>query len=86
MPVLTGIVQLTPSTYGFDYLTVQRTIELNERTKVLARDMSVINANWDTVEYSGLLDTLDTLDGIHRTQQASNLLIERLASTLKSIK
>lgn len=83
MPVLTGIVQLTPSTYGFNYSTVQRAIELNERTKVVARDMNVLNSNWDTVEYLGLLDTLD---GIHRTQQASNLLIERLASTLKSIK
>jgi len=83
VPVLTGIVQLTPSTYGFDYPTVQRAIELNERTKVIAKDMNVINVNWDTVEYNGLLDTLD---GIHRTQQASNLLIERLALVLKSIR
>jgi len=80
IPVLTGIVQLTPSAMGFDYLTVNRAIELNSITQKIAQDMNVVNANWDTVEYKGLQDTLDS---IHRNQKASNLLIEQLAITLR---
>ena len=83
IPVLTGIVQLTPSAMGFDYLTVNRAIELNSITQKIAQDMNVVNANWDSVEYKGLIDTID---GIHRSQPASNLLVQRLAETIKSIK
>lgn len=83
IPVLTGIVQLTPSASGFDSETVKRAIELNTITKKISKELNVLNAEWDTVEYIGLVDTLD---GIHRTQSANNLLIERLALTLKSVR
>ena len=82
-PILTGIVQLTPSTMGFDSLTVDRAIELNSITQKVAQNMKIQNANWDTVEYKGLIDTID---GVHRTQTASNLLAQRLAETIKSSK
>jgi len=81
-PVLTGIVQLTPSASGFDSLTVHRAIELNSIINEVAKDTNVVSANWDTAEYNGLQDTLD---GIHRTQEASDILMQQLALTLKQV-
>jgi len=83
IPVLTGIIQLTPSDYGFDVATVNRTINFNSVINKVATEMHVLNANWSTVAYTGLSDTTD---GIHRTQSASDLLVIRLAETLDKIK
>jgi len=83
IPMLTGIVQLNASTNGFTQEVVNKAIEFNTITQKVAIDMNVINVNWDTVEYKGLGDTID---GIHRTQSASDRLVQRLALGLKSIR
>lgn len=82
-PIITGIVQLTPSDTGFDQDTVHRSIEFNKVINNVTNELNVINANWSTVEYNGLSDTIDQ---IHRTQIASDRLVLRLAETIDKIK
>lgn len=83
IPLVTGIVQLTATDIGFDQDTVDRSIEFNRVIEKVTLELNVLNANWDTVEYNGLIDTID---GIHRTQEASDRLVVRLAETLDQIK
>src|ERR1035437_3404846 len=67
IPVVTGIVQVTPGAGAFDQATVDRCIELNEITHKVATSLHVDDSHWDTVEYNG---PSDTIDGLHRTQVA----------------
>lgn len=83
VPVITGVVQLTASPTGFDQGTVSRSIEFDRVIMRVTTELNVLNANWATVEYNGLSDTIDQ---IHRTQQASDRLVIRLAETLDRIK
>lgn len=92
IPVVTGIIPVTPISVSispimgpspvFDMPTVIRTVQFNTSTNLIADLFKVPNAFWSTVEYTGLVDTID---GIHRTQEASDKLMVRLADTIKAI-
>ena len=81
VPVLTGIVKLTAAG-AFDQGTVDRAAELNVVIHRVAVEMGVIHAGWDEVPFAG---EVETIDGIHRTQAASDRLVEQLAKTLDQI-
>lgn len=76
--VLTGIVKAPAGpVFTSDVLSV--TERMTEVTYRVARETGATHAGWDTVEFHGLPETLD---GIHRTQPASNRLVSRLAAVI----
>ena len=78
VPVLTGIVDLPVS----DFVTPERKArrdEFNAHTMTLAREMGLQHAGWGE-DYQGLQDVID---GIHRTQAASDRLAALLAGAVE---
>ncbi len=76
--VVTGTVPLRPATVGMpglDAATVARTVVLNAIVHRLAAEFGARDAHWDTVPFD---PANDTLDGIHRTEPALRLLVQRL--------
>ena len=77
VPVLTGIVDLPVS----DFVTPERKArrdEFNAHTMTLAREMGLQHAGWGE-DYQG---PQDVIDGIHRTQAASDRLAALLAGAV----
>lgn len=76
--VLTGIVK-APEGPVFTASVLAITAQMTAVTYRVARETGATHAGWDTVEFAGLSETLD---GIHRTQPASNRLVSRLAAVI----
>lgn len=74
-PVLTGIVQLGEHPFVNDAVQKLRA-EYDAITIQLADEYGLRHARWGD-------DPLETMDGIHRTQEASNRLAQRLVSAMQ---
>jgi hypothetical protein len=80
IPVVTGIVPITLVPGGlFNQQVIDRSAQLNSIINELAAKYGVLNAEWRTVPYYGVVDTIDD---IHRTQDAANRLILRTLDVL----
>lgn len=86
IPILTGAPIIKaygpdyfPQTQFFDQSAVDRLTQFNLIIRKICIDMNVPDAHWDTVEFNPLTDTVD---GIHRTQEANDRLVLRLYQTI----
>jgi lysophospholipase L1-like esterase len=79
--VLTGIVKLVVAGAS-NQATVDLALEMNTIIRRVATDMGAIHGGWDEVEFAGVSETID---GIHRTQEASNRLVLQLSKTLSAL-
>lgn len=81
VPILTGIVVI-PVGELFTAPRVQRRAELNAIVRMVAQQEALPYAGWDTAEFAGLSETIDT---VHRTQPASDRLVAKLVATLDAL-
>lgn len=77
VPIITGIPgMIAGDTFNQD--TVDRILVNNAIMRKVTKEMNVIHAGWDTYPFNPLTDTID---GIHRSQEAlNNLVIEIIKS------
>lgn len=79
--VLTGIVQVpVGEIYTAERIAHARAI--NAITLAVAGELGAMHAGWGEAPFAG---EADTLDGIHRTQAASDALVARLIATIRRV-
>lgn len=80
-PVITGLVKI-PAADTFQEKHVLIRDKMNEKAKTVSTELGITFADFDSVPFAGLTDTIDT---IHRTQEASDRVAQRLAETMDKI-
>jgi lysophospholipase L1-like esterase len=82
IPVLTGLVPVPeqPGTWSKD--SQDRIEALRQIVNRVAEETGTVHARFEDVPFAGMPDTVD---GAHRTQEASNRLAEQLAKVLREI-
>ena len=79
--IVTDIIQVEAADVFTDKV-VNKIAAFRAITKKVASELNVVNMRWDTVEYNGLQDTVD---GIHRTAEASLRLVVRTVEVMDQI-